>query len=56
MPLLLTGTRRDVYYLNSSEHMPLNSVNVINVSNAIFNLPEVHKCVPGALSPRLVPG
>ena len=34
----LTGPCRDVYYLNiSSQHTPLNGVNVINASNAIFN-------------------
>ena len=34
MPFSLTGSRWDIY---SSEYTPLNSVNVINVSNAIFN-------------------
>ena len=41
MPFSLTGPRRDIYLFYTteilSEHTPLNSVNVISVSNAIFN-------------------
>ena len=51
---MLTGPRRDVYY--SSEHTPIDSVNIINVSNAIFNQPVAHQCVPGALPPPRVLG
>ena len=47
MPFSLTGPRWDIY---SSEYTPLNSVNVINMSNAILITGSASVCTRHSLS------